>query len=480
MKTIEKKISLSYIEEMLRHSKPKTKESLWHYISYFYGLRIPRASVCKGHCAPFDYISGSFFGELGDVLVWANRGGGKTENGAVLTLLDSIFRSNCSTRILGGSLDQSLKMYKYIKEKLGRGFEDHLEREPTKRETKFLNGSTIEVLTQSPRSVRGPHVQRLRCDEIDEFNPEVWDAVQFVTTSSEDIKATFEGLSTMHKPYGIFQEAVESGAYKVLKFCVWETIEKCQDYSCSRCPLSERCQGKARNSDGFIPIGDIIRIYNRSSDESWISEEENKRPSFRGRVYKVFKDEEVENGGHICQNFTSLPSPDKWDLYLTIDWGTENPFCALLVGFNKSEERFYIIREIYKTGLLLRECAELVKNWGPLSQYQGVYADPKGSRERKEFKNLGITTQKAKVGILDGIEMVRQNLKPSPIDHRPKLFVSKGCMNVRKEFLRYCFPKTWKNGKVTEIPDDRNNHTMDALKNLLLSLRRPSVHVRRI
>jgi len=179
-----------------------------------YGLAVPRRAVCPGHAAPFEYLRRAILEPGRDLVVWASRGGAKTELGSIAAHLDSIFRPGCQTRILGGSLDQSQKMYEYLSRKMRGLFAGSLAREPTERRMRLVNGSAIEVLTQSGRSVRGQRVHRLKCDEVDEFLPEVWQAAQFVTQSGpgsdgEWIAAQMEVFSTMHRPFGPMAELVD-------------------------------------------------------------------------------------------------------------------------------------------------------------------------------------------------------------------------------------------------------------------------------
>ena len=44
--------------------------------------------------------------------------------------------------------------------------------------------SPAGVLAQSQRSVRGLRVQKLRCDEVELFDPAVWEAAQLTTRSA--------------------------------------------------------------------------------------------------------------------------------------------------------------------------------------------------------------------------------------------------------------------------------------------------------
>ncbi|MDD2904100.1 MAG: hypothetical protein PHU44_16870, partial [Syntrophales bacterium] len=132
-------------------------------IEAFWKLRVPRANVCPEHTPPSQYIIDSFFERVQDSVCWANRGGGKTLLGALATWLDTVFKSECATKILGGSLEQSKKMYQHL---TGEGdgwglvtedFQYLIEGEMLAAKTATLNGSNINILTASMKSVRGPN-----------------------------------------------------------------------------------------------------------------------------------------------------------------------------------------------------------------------------------------------------------------------------------------------------------------------------------
>jgi hypothetical protein len=105
-------------QEMLRYwrrRRPGTRGELAAYVEAFLGWRIPDRRVCVGHDAPMDYLGWALGVEKGDnglgveekplpcvqgslkrgsvqdAVVWANRGGGKTQLGAVASLLECIF-----------------------------------------------------------------------------------------------------------------------------------------------------------------------------------------------------------------------------------------------------------------------------------------------------------------------------------------------------------------------------------------------------
>jgi len=246
-----------------------TKDDLKNYVKVFLGIDIPDKKICLEHNRPMDYLWHSFSADFAgqakgnaDTVVWANRGGGKTELAAVATLLDCIFKPNCQVRILAGSGEQAGRMYDYLTGFLRNGFEEFLSEPIRKDKCHFINGSAVEVLTQSPMSVRGQHVQKLRCDEIELFNNDVFAAAKFTTLSTNEIVAAMEMISTMHRPYGLMHKIVSSAGQNdtpVFKWCLWEVIEKCTSRSCSQCQLWGDCQGRAKEARGYLKIDDCAR-----------------------------------------------------------------------------------------------------------------------------------------------------------------------------------------------------------------------------
>jgi hypothetical protein len=356
----------SGLAEALARARPASPEALWYFVLTAYGLAIPRRAVCPEHQAPFDYLVRAVLKPGRDLVVWACRGGAKTELGALAAHLDSILRPGCQTRILGGSLDQSEKMYEYLLRKWEGPFAAMLARDPTARRTELVNGSAVEVLTQSPRSVRGQRVHRLKCDEVDEFSPEVWQAAQFVTQSGRGrdgrwIPAQMEVFSTMHRPFGPMAGLVnrltetrnaEGGtatsrggcgdpprsataaegapvphsAFRtphLLKWCLWDVIERCPPArSCSRCPLWSDCGGKARRADGYFPIDDAIAQQARASRPAWESEMLCLRPRTERLVFSEF---------NAAQHVAPVAYDAALPLYRTLDFGYANPFVCLWV-----------------------------------------------------------------------------------------------------------------------------------------------------
>ncbi|MHC4159626.1 MAG: hypothetical protein ACYSSO_11185, partial [Planctomycetota bacterium] len=320
------------VYERLRGLRPGTRGDLKNYVKVFLGIEIPDRRICEGHNSPMDYLWASYWGDFAsqkkmnaDAIIWANRGGGKTELAAAATLLDCVFKPGCQVRILAGSGEQAGRMYEYLTGFLNNGFEEFLAGDIRKDRCRFKNGSGVEVLTQSAKSVRGQHVQKLRCDEVELFDDDVFSAAKFVTQSKAAILSAMEMISTMYRPYGLMHKIVSSAADNgtpVFKWCLWEVIEKCRDRSCSACPLWGDCGGKAKKGNGFLKIDDCVTQMRRSSRAGWEAEMLCKRASRENVVFSEFDPDihvkEVDYDGNL-------------PLYRAVDFGHVNPFVCLWI-----------------------------------------------------------------------------------------------------------------------------------------------------
>jgi len=141
------------------------------------------------------------------------------------------------------------------------------------------------------KSVRGPHPQKLRLDEVDEFDEKIYEAALLIPLSSDGIQASTHIFSTMHKSYGlmnrVIEEAAESG-FRIFKWCILDVLERCFDRECEGCGLCEDCGGKARNASGFYRINDAIEHKRKVSKDTWNSEMLCYQPSREGLIYKEF------------------------------------------------------------------------------------------------------------------------------------------------------------------------------------------------
>src|SRR5688500_11239000 len=131
-------------------ARPTTDDELHAWLAKYLDINVPRIAVCAGHQSPFDYVRDAFAEPAKDLVVWAPRGGGKTRLAAAVTVLDLLYKPGTSVRILGGSLEQSLKMWDHLVPDLQRVLGEQFDDKWTRRRTIWLpNGSSVAVLTQS-------------------------------------------------------------------------------------------------------------------------------------------------------------------------------------------------------------------------------------------------------------------------------------------------------------------------------------------
>ncbi len=213
--------------ETLRKGKIRTDEDVAKLIAWLREPRIGKAVNCRNqdHTPPFRLVADVLSGRVLDYIAWANRSGGKTYLAGLIAWVSSGFTSGLETTILGGSFEQSGKVYEAMNGLWGMtGLQDlYLLTDPTKKKTKWKNGSYVSVLTASTKSTRGPHPHRLILDEVDEMNEDVYRAALSQPMAKKGIKAGLGKLSTNHKFGGMMDQAVENAraaGIPIYKWCV--------------------------------------------------------------------------------------------------------------------------------------------------------------------------------------------------------------------------------------------------------------------
>ncbi len=462
----------SHLYAELQRTRPVTRRDLKNYVKVFLDIDVPDKKICAEHQSPMDYLWHTFC-ELKnesqavnhDSIVWANRAGGKTQLAAVATLLDCLFKPGCQVRILGGSGEQAGRMYDYLTGFLRHGYEQFLAGPARKTKCSFNKGSAVEVLTQSAKSVRGQHVQKLRCDELELFDKNVFAAAKFVTQSTKNITAGMELISTMHKPYGLMHEVVTSASEfgtPVFKWCVWETIEKCLDRNCSQCPLLEDCRGRAKEANGYLKIDDCIAQMRRASRANWEAEMLCMRPSRQNTVFNEF--DPVIHVGPVDYD-PNLP------LYRAIDFGFVNPFVCLWIQVDE-DGVVRVIDEYVRSRATIDVHALEIKNRTPVAEEQmtATFCDPAGKSVNdvtgtsaiRELRSFGIAVRFKRSGILEGIELIRRAIRSG--DGKSSLILSPKCPRLIEAMECYHYPESAKNPGELPQKDGLYDHPIDALR----------------
>lgn len=522
--------------------RPLTPDQLHRFVRVMVRVDIPRHAIVPGHDGPFEYLISSFFenqstagsppligegdthdlvghastedpsrgGHVGppgggDLLIWANRGGGKTFLGAVATLMDLLFKPGIQIRILGGSLEQSSKMYRYLTDFFRRPWLHAMLAKPaTQRRIELIHGSAVEVLAQSERSVRGQHVHKLRCDEVELFKPEIWQAAQLITRSGccgpTHVRGRVEGLSTMHRPFGLMSQLVDRAhqqgakSLRLLRWCALDVIQRCPPQrDCDVCPLWDDCQGAAKHAAGFLAIDDLIAHKQRISSEVWASEVMCQRPRRSDLVFPDFQptpavehdsDKLSFSTGHLLAQTSQeedasvlrgLIKNGSCQWVAGVDFGLRSPFVFLWVrvGVRPSETAadgvVEVLDEYAQAGLTLDQHLRAIQLRGwPKPAWLGV--DPAGHQRNSHTGQSDVQlltrndyqVRAMRSNIRDGIERVRRRL-----DHG-LLLIHPRCVKLIRAMMNYHFDPN--HPDCDQPVKDGPDHLCDALRYLIINL----------
>lgn len=531
--------------------RPRTPDELHRWLSTVLNLHVPQRALIEGHSAAFEYLVHTFFegkfqkkalppsnepedadpstsgaepetstdvprpsapakemeqvawveatSPIADCVVWASRGGGKTFLGAVATLLDMIFKPGIEIRVLGGSMDQSKRMHAHLRRLLDPRKHPELaalvKDKMTDRRIRFHNGSEVELLSQSQASVRGTRVQKLRCDEVELFDRDVWDAAQLVTKSATlvtpegetlEVTGSIECLSTMHVPHGLMRSLVDearAGSRRLFRWGVVDVLGPCgSEHACETCALRPDCDGKAKQRDqrgesaGHLSIRDAVSMKGRVSQLTWNAEmlcvavkrSDSVLPEFDPKV-------------HVFSHEIDMPGV-AW--LAGMDFGFRAPTAVLWAAHDLNGD-LWILDERVESGRLLDEHAKAIlagqgkragHSW-PAPLWLGV--DPAG-RNRNEQTGLshiqilqqsGLTIRQKRLGVQEGLELLRARLRPAGEGARPRLYVHARCTVLLEclEKYHYAADKPYSMDPVK----DGYDHAVDALRYLVQNLDKP-------
>lgn len=299
---------------------PKTPDELWWWMKTVLGVEVPRVKVCTDHSTPFDAFCNAFFAD-DPVSIWkASRGfGGKSYLLALLATVEAIVLG-AESSVLGGSAAQSLNVHAH-----SQGFwsspyapRQLLAAPPTTFQTQLTNGALIRALTASSRSVRGPHPQRLRLDEIDEMELSILEAAQGQPMSKKGITAQTVMSSTHQYPDKTMSAMLVRAKDKdwpVFEWCWRETVGIPSD-------------------PGWLTMQDVDRKKAEVPDRFWNIEYDLQAPSFDGRAFDSESVSEMFVGDLVQdENGTKIifDKPERGaSEYITgVDWAKEKDWTII-------------------------------------------------------------------------------------------------------------------------------------------------------
>ena len=294
----------------------QTDDALWKFCHDVLGVAIPRMSCCAGHVAPFQAFADAYFARS-RISIWkASRGfGGKSFLLALLAVTEQI-ALGASVNLLGGSGEQSLRVHGYLAgtdPNSGGMFWDApnapraLLASDIKKESRTTNGGMIRALMASQTSVRGPHPQRLRLDEIDEMSQPIFDAAMGQTMAARGIKAQTVCSSTHQNPDGTMTEALKrasEGAWPVYEWCYRESLEP----------------------HGWLPASEVEEKRTEIPKAMWDSEYDLQEPNPEGRaidgdaVEALFDRSLGEYEGDVGEHIIVVEPDEELEFVTGTDW----------------------------------------------------------------------------------------------------------------------------------------------------------------
>jgi phage terminase large subunit len=163
-------------------------------------------------------------------------------------------------------------------------------------------------------------------------------------------------------------------------------------------------------------------------------------------------------GDVIFRNWTTedkeemKKSADK--LLFGLDFGfSSDPAAAVKIEYDKAHKRIYILDELYERGLTNNALADVLK---PFVGQHYITCDSSEPKSVKELQNLGIKALGAKKGpdsVMHGIQWLQGH----------EIIVDVKCQHMKNELQLYQWRKD-KDGNSMRVPEDRNNHLIDALR----------------
>ncbi|MFM9959192.1 MAG: hypothetical protein ACKVZJ_14100 [Phycisphaerales bacterium] len=517
------------------HLRPVSPQHLRAWLRLVLNIDVPTEHNPRTGTGPLAYLWYAFHepppwaDPKPDAVVWACRGGGKTFYAALATALDLLFKPGIEVKTLGGSLEQSQRLHAHL-----RRFFEHPMLRPlvdgavTERRLRLINGSTAQTLAQSHTSVRGTRPHKLRCDEAELFDQDVWSAAQLAprsaTLAGQRVHACIEALSTCHEPHGLMSQLitdahsanapartdsnespeqrarsvsdgfslqpvdaalpnrlVNAGApgsfastpRRLFKWGVIDVLEHCPpERPCAPCPLLDDCRGRAKVGIGHVSIDDAIRMKQRVSPTRWESEMLCLRPRRDDSVYPEF-DESL----HIRidpPTSTTTPTP-----LAGMDFGFRSPTVFLWALHEPESDTLHIFDEHSASRLTIEQHFNVIESRGH-ARPTWVAIDPAGRAAEAQsglshahlMTKLGYKPRARPTSIAHGIELVRARLAPRLNPHgtsaAPRLTIHPRCNTLIESLTSYHYPAppNFSNDPVKDGPD----HAADALRYLITNL----------
>ncbi len=176
---------------------------------------------------------------------------------------------------------------------------------------------------------------------------------------------------------------------------------------------------------------------------------------------------EFKRKTHVFDKLSMVPENGTY--IAGIDFGMTDPTAAVFIKVD-FDGNWWIMDEVYKKDLHLDQLVYVLKDKMGDDRYTRIIGDGAARFELESLRKRRFRITASKKGadsIADGIKELRAMLHVRESTGKPKLFIYKNCVATIREFECYSFIRD-ASGEITNVPEDVNNHAMDALRYLAL------------
>mgnify|MGYP001268814283 FL=1 len=387
---------------------PQTAEELGDWCEFFLGLHFSNKALSPGATAPLQVLWRIFSQQSVRNLYIAARGSGKTVMLATLQLLFSHFYKTCKTVHISPTQKQSIIAYNDFQSLIHsddeqvpwRDFSKFIKRE-TNSETDWSNGSRVEVrIGSNEQGVRGPHVQKLSLDEVDEIKSEIIEVAIGMRRSTDELMGQLICVSTWNTDAGPVSDFMATWETQNIMYSTFlEAMQKCEG-DCEKCKkiktkdnklnFFDRCHGEIKDgipygrahknhpgggSDGHVLVETFQENFRDTSAIKWLSEYESRSPETRDLVFYWF----MKDDPHYHSNLKYDPN---YPLLAGADYGSSRDPSVVIFGQHISDRDWHILGGIEVKGLdsagVAKKATEYaMKNFGKVPDW--CWYDPSAS-----------------------------------------------------------------------------------------------------
>jgi len=171
---------------------------------------------------------------------------------------------------------------------------------------------------------------------------------------------------------------------------------------------------------------------------------------FEGQVWNFDYDECVEDLSEFI--------PSRCDIIAGVDVGFKDPTAFVVIAYNESDDKYYVLEEYYAAERTTEEHAGYIKEIADRWQVDYIFIDAAAQQTRFDWaQNYDLTTINAKKSVLDGIGHVA-----SLVDNN-RLIVHQGCHKVLESLDQYRWDPNPNLMREKPVHNDAS-HMADALR----------------